>query len=110
QYNESVLAAARETADAGSALQALARQRIAADTSLQALQQARDLAQLRYRQGLGNYLDVLAADGELIAQQRSVAAVRDNQLQATLALIKALGGGYQTGAATAAVQSETTND
>jgi NodT family efflux transporter outer membrane factor (OMF) lipoprotein len=110
QYNESVLAAAREVADAGSVLQSIALQRSAAANSLQALQQNRDFAQLRYRQGVGNYLDVLSADNALITQQRSVAALRDDQLQATLALIKALGGGYQTAAPAAAASNETTND
>jgi NodT family efflux transporter outer membrane factor (OMF) lipoprotein len=110
QYNESVLAAAREVADAGSILRSIAQQRSAAANSLQALQQNRDLAQLRHRQGLGNYLDVLTADNALIMQQRSVAALRDDQLQATLALIKALGGGYQPAAPAAAVSNEASND
>ncbi len=96
QYNDSVLAAVREAADASSNLRALSQQRSAAEASLQALQQARTIAELRYRRGFGNYLDVLSADGALLAQQRSVAAIHDDQRQATLALIKALGGGYPT--------------
>jgi NodT family efflux transporter outer membrane factor (OMF) lipoprotein len=96
RYNDSVLGAAREAADASSNLRALDQQRSAADTSLQALQRARDLAKLRHQQGLGNYLDVLAADISLLSQQRVVAALRDDQRQATLALIRALGGGYVT--------------
>jgi NodT family efflux transporter outer membrane factor (OMF) lipoprotein len=104
RYNDSVLTAARETADASSNLQALDQQRSAADTGLQALQRARDLAALRHRQGLGNYLDVLAADVSLLAQQRVVAALRDDQRQATLALIRALGGGYTPAANTATAQ------
>lgn len=103
QYNDGVLRAARETADASSNLRALDRQRAAADTSLQALQRARDIAQLRQRQGLGNQLDVLNAEIALLAQQRVVAALRDDQRQAALALVKALGGGY--GAAPDAAQS-----
>lgn len=102
QYNDRVLTAAREAADASSNLRALDQQRRAADTSLEALQRARDVAELRHRQGLGNYLDVLTADTSLLAQQRLVAALRDDQLQATLALIKALGGGYSQTTTTAA--------
>lgn len=103
RYNDSVLGAAREAADASSNLRALDEQRSAADAGLQALQRARDLAQLRHRQGLGNYLDVLTADTALLSQQRVVAALRDDQRQAALALIRALGGGYMP-ATTAAEQ------
>jgi NodT family efflux transporter outer membrane factor (OMF) lipoprotein len=101
RYNDSVLGAAREAADASSNLQALEQQRTAAAAGLEAMQRARDLAQLRHRQGLGNYLDVLSADISLLSQQRVVAALRDDQRQATLALIRALGGGYEQAAVAA---------
>lgn len=102
QYNDSVLGAAREAADASSNLRALEQQRDAAATGLQALQRAHDLARLRRQQGFGNYLDVLTADISLLSQQRVVAALRDDQRQATLALIRALGGGYEQPATVAA--------
>lgn len=102
QYNDGVLRAAREAADASSNLRALDNQRSAAESGLQALQRAHDIAQLRQRQGLGTQLDVLNADISLLAQQRVVAALRDDQRQASLALIKALGGGYSEVPANAA--------
>ncbi|HEY3699596.1 MAG TPA: efflux transporter outer membrane subunit [Spongiibacteraceae bacterium] len=96
QYNQSVLDAVRETADAGAITQSLNAQRNAADAALAALQRARSAAETRYRQGLSNRLDLLNADIALLDQQRALLALRDNQLQARLALIKALGGGYNT--------------
>lgn len=94
QYNDGVLRAAREVADASSNLRALDQQYRAADEGLQALQRARDVAQLRQRRGLGTAVGVLQADIALLAQQRLLAALRDDRRQAALALIKALGGGY----------------
>ena len=94
QYNDGVLRAARETADAGTSLRALDQQRAAAESAAQALQRARGIAELRQRQGLGTTLDVLNAEIALLAQQRLVASLRDDHRQAALALIKALGGGY----------------
>jgi NodT family efflux transporter outer membrane factor (OMF) lipoprotein len=94
QYNQSVLSAVRETADAGSALQAVAAQRAAIQVATQALQRARDTAQLRHQRGLGNQLDAISAEIALLEQQLTANSVRAAQTQAQLALIKALGGGY----------------
>lgn len=94
QYNQSVLDAVRETADAGSAARSVRGQRAAADTALAALERARGAAATRYRQGLSNQLELLNATIATLNQQRAVLAVRDDQLQVQLALIKALGGGY----------------
>ena len=96
QYNQSVLDAVRETADAGTLNQSLNVQRGAAEAALAALQRARIAAETRYRQGLSNQLELLNADIVLLDQQRTLLALHENQLQARLALIKALGGGYNT--------------
>ena len=101
QYNQTVLDAARDVADQGGALHALARQRAAADTGSAALQRAYDISQLRRRRGLANQLEVLDAEAALLAQQRTQAELRECELQAALSLIKALGGGYSTAAAAA---------
>jgi outer membrane protein TolC len=94
QYNQAVLDAAREVADQGAALRALERQRQAVDTSLAALQRAYDSSRLRRSRGLTNQLEVLEAQTALLAQQRVQAQLRASELQTQLALIKALGGGY----------------
>lgn len=98
QYNRSVLDAVRETADAGAALQSTAAQRAAATAARTALQRARDSAELRYQRGLANRTEFINADIALLNQQRELNAVSDAQMQAQLALIKALGGGYDAAA------------
>lgn len=57
------------------------------------LQEAYRLALLRYREGLNNYLTVLSAEGDLIAQRRQEVQARNRQYQISIALIHALGGG-----------------
>jgi NodT family efflux transporter outer membrane factor (OMF) lipoprotein len=94
EYNQTVLDAVRDAADQGTALRSLAQQRAAADNSLAALQRAHDLSQLRYQRGLVNRLEVLDSEAALLTQQRALAALRERELQASLGLIKALGGGY----------------
>ena len=94
QYNQTVLTAVRETADAGSRVQALKMQRADIEMAEQALQRTHAIAELRYRRGLGNRIDVINTQLALLQQQRRTADVRTQQTQAQLSLIKALGGGY----------------
>ncbi|MDB6062499.1 MAG: hypothetical protein JWM78_2602 [Verrucomicrobiaceae bacterium] len=100
QYNQSVLDAVRETADAGSTLQALNAQHASAETATQALRRAYTTADLRFQRGLGNQLDAINAQINLLNEQRSLNSVNDAQAQAKLALIRALGGGYDAAQAT----------
>lgn len=102
QYNQTVLDAARAVADQGATLKALAQQRAAADSALAARQRAYDLAQLRRQRGLASELEVLNAETGLLAEKQTQAALRERELQAALALIKALGGGYTDPAQSAA--------
>jgi len=98
QYNQSILLAVRETADAGTQLQALAIQREALVRSVQAQQRLQMIADTRYRRGLGNQVESLAAAIDLLTQQRAAIDLQNEQLRAQLLLIKALGGGSNTAA------------
>ena len=62
-------------------------------------QHAYDLAQARYRSGLANYLQVLSAEGQVLAQKQQVIQSQSRQRELRLNLIRALGGGYQPTAA-----------
>jgi NodT family efflux transporter outer membrane factor (OMF) lipoprotein len=99
QYNQTVIDAAREVADQGTSLRSIAVQFKAATDSLQSLQRAYDLSLLRYRKGLNNYLTVLSNEAALFTQKRIESQLRERELQASLGLIKALGGGYAPSAA-----------
>ena len=57
------------------------------------------LADLRYRNGVSSYLDLLDAQRSLFTAQQAVVQVRLAQLQNQVALYKALGGGAPEAAA-----------
>lgn len=63
--------------------------RVARDTAAKALA----LVTQRYRAGLANQLDVLAAQKPLLQLDQQLAALRAKRLTATIDLDQALGGG-----------------
>jgi NodT family efflux transporter outer membrane factor (OMF) lipoprotein len=93
-YNAAVRDGVRDAVDQLAVLQSLARQQSEQAQSHAAAESAYDLVSQRYRAGLATYLAVLNAESELLVQRRlSVdlgARVRDHQV----ALVHALGGGY----------------
>jgi len=83
---------------------ALARQALLADATaalerrIVDLTEAVDKAEDRYRNGYSNFLEVLDADRELFSAQLSWAQTRAQQLQATVDVCVALGGGWDADA------------
>ncbi|MFZ3012146.1 MAG: TolC family protein, partial [Nitrospira sp.] len=59
-----------------------------------ALQSALKLAELRYKGGLANYLDVLVARRSLFEAELALTSTRRLLLASTVQLYKALGGGW----------------
>jgi len=94
-YNASVIDAFRQVADQVESLRDLDRQEEAAHASLAAYRRAFDLATLRYKSGLADYLSVLVAQDRLLAQQRLVVDVESRRATLTVTLFRALGGGYR---------------
>jgi NodT family efflux transporter outer membrane factor (OMF) lipoprotein len=95
QYNQTLADALREVADSLSSLRSVAAQRIEQQQAVDAAGNAYDLAVLRYREGIGNYLQVLATEDALLAQQRLEADLRARRLDLSVALVGALGGGFE---------------
>lgn len=54
-----------------------------------------EIAQNRYRGGLASYLQVTSAESAALDHERTVARLRGQQFAACVALVKALGGGWQ---------------
>lgn len=95
QYRAAIVAA---VGDAEVALQAVAgtdAQTAAQAQVLEQAQQAHALAQVRYRAGADTLLTLLDAQRTLYAAQDQAAQLRQARLMASVALYKALGGGWQ---------------
>jgi multidrug efflux system outer membrane protein len=99
RYQQTVLVALQEAGDALAGVRA-AREVAAADqTQTVALRRALDLAQLRYRTGVANYLEVLDAERSLFDAQLAASQAQLQQLTAAVRLYKALGGSWPAGSA-----------
>jgi NodT family efflux transporter outer membrane factor (OMF) lipoprotein len=94
-YNQSLVAALREVADAVQSARALDAQVASATQARDAAAQAHDLARTRYRAGLGTQLDVLAAQRPLLQLDQQLALLRAQRYAAAIDLDRALGGGLQ---------------
>ncbi len=92
-YNQSLVGAVREVADALQNARALDAQTASARDAAGAAQAAWQLAQARYHAGLGTQLDVLAAQQPLLQLQQQLTALRAQRLTAAVDLDRALGGG-----------------
>jgi NodT family efflux transporter outer membrane factor (OMF) lipoprotein len=94
QYNQSVLSAAQDVAEQLTRVADLAREEEATKAALDAAEEAYRLAMLRYRGGLSPYLTVLTVETQLLAQRRAMAALKSRREELHVALIRALGGGF----------------
>jgi len=95
QYNGAVIEALRDVLAQLTSLHWLDARLREQDAALDAAEQAWQLADQRYRAGVGNFLQVLVADQQVIAERgkRADLAARANELQ--LNLVRALGGGFE---------------
>ena len=94
QYNQTLVGALNQVADELSALQSLQTQIAAQRRAQDAAQQAWDLAEQRYKAGVGSYLEALSVRQQLLAAERGTAALEAQQVDLSVQLIQALGGGY----------------
>lgn len=94
QYQQSVLTAFREVEDSLIAVRTARMQSDAQQQQVMALQSALKLAELRYKGGLANYLDVLVARRSLFEAELALTSTRRLLLASTVQLYKALGGGW----------------
>ncbi len=93
-YQQKVLTAFQETEDAFVNLREYANRAEDLTVAVRAARQTLNLAQMRYNRGLTNYLDVTDAERNLLTTEQNLAIVLGNRFTATVALIRALGGGW----------------
>ena len=96
-YRAAILASLVDVENSLTGLQGLDAQRQFQEAALAQSEQAFAGAQLRYRQGAGDYLTVLEAQRNLYAVRDQYSQYRLARLQARVALCKALGGGWTRG-------------
>lgn len=94
RYREQILTAFREVEDQLSALRLLADEAEAQQRAVEAASRTTALSDVRYRNGLVSQLDLLDARRSELRNRRQALRVRSDQYQATVGLIRALGGGW----------------
>lgn len=97
QYEKAIQSAFREVADALAGRDTLGQQLAAQKAQAEANATSFRLADLRYRNGIANYLDVLDAQRSLFSAQQALTQTALLQRQNQVALYKALGGGWTAG-------------
>jgi multidrug efflux system outer membrane protein len=103
QYEKSIQTAFREVSDALAGQATLQQQSEAQRAQVQADSKRLQLSDLRYRNGVASYLDLLDAQRSLFATEQALVLTRLQQLQNQVTLYKVLGGGWTE--ATAATRS-----
>lgn len=95
-YNQTLIGALNDVATQVATIRAVEQQQTHAQRAYGASQRAYDLEIVRYKAGLDPQLQVLAADVARLTQRQRVATLRMQRLDAQIALIQALGGGYSS--------------
>ena len=99
-YNQQVIDAVREAADAATSAASIGRQLVLQRQALEASTASYDFSQKRYGQGLGNALIVLNAETQMLAERRLEVDLEYRALDVQAQLMKALGGGWTAGTST----------
>ena len=94
-YNAALLDAVHDAADQIASAGAIDRQLAEQRQAQQAAESAWAIARQRYEAGLGNYLNVLTAETSVLAQRRQAVDLAARRLDTQVALMRALGGGWQ---------------
>lgn len=95
-YDEALTQALHETADAARSLSALVDRSAATDSELAHSEASYRLANARYQGGLVDYLTVLTTEDALLQARLADAAIHARGYSLDVALVKALGGGFES--------------
>ncbi len=95
-YRQQVLVGFRDVEDNLSALRTLDRQMVFEEQAIKSAQLATKLADSRYRYGSASYFEVIDAQRSSLASQRSRIRSAGQRAVASVGLIRALGGGWDS--------------
>ena len=93
-YRQAVLTAMQESEDALSTLRILAAESAAQDEAVRAARESERITSNQYEAGTLSYINVTTAQAAALNAERSAIDIRSRRLNATVALVKALGGGW----------------
>lgn len=95
-YRQTVLAAFQQVEDNLASLRILSQEIRQQDTAVGSAQRNLQLAMQRYQAGIDPYLNVITAQTTLLTNQQTAVNLRRSQMTASVQLIEALGGGWDT--------------
>lgn len=95
-YRATVLGAFNEVEDRLSDLRVLDQETTTEQRAVAAAQHSLDLSNQRYKGGATSYLEVLIAETTLLTNQRTLTDLKTRQFAASVGLVRALGGGWDT--------------
>ena len=94
QYKQTVLSGFQEVEDNVAALRVLADERVAEDAAVKAAEDALHVTMAQYRAGTANFVAVTTAQTLALTNERTAVQLEGRQYAASVALIKAIGGGW----------------
>ena len=95
QYQGRVLVAFQEVESSLAGLRILAEQSDAQSRAVTNAQKSSQISTSRYKAGLVTYLEVVDTERTTLANQRLIVQLAGQRMVSSVALIKALGGGWQ---------------
>jgi len=108
-YRQTVLTAFQQVEDQLAAVRILMRQQKVADEAVKAAQEELDVLLNQYQAGTVAFTAVVVAQATLLTNEQSALTVRQNRFLAAVALIQALGGGWNSEVLPSSVELETNN-
>ncbi|WP_144143963.1 efflux transporter outer membrane subunit [Paraburkholderia sp. BCC1884] len=94
QYRQTVLNAFGEVEDNLAALRVLEQEAVAQDDAVSAARRSLAVVSNRYKNGAITYLDVVVAQTTALTNERNAVSIARRRMAASVALIKAVGGGW----------------
>jgi outer membrane protein TolC len=95
-YRQIVLNAFQEVEDNLAVLRVQESEASTQAEAVEAAQQSLELSETRYTGGATSYLEVITAQSTALADERTAVQIRGSRMAATVRLIEALGGGWDT--------------
>jgi NodT family efflux transporter outer membrane factor (OMF) lipoprotein len=95
-YRETVLAAFQDTEDNLASLRVLANEVTVQDEATKAADESEKIALNQYKSGVVSYLNVVVAQTTALNNERASLTVRGRQLASSVALVKSLGGSWNS--------------